>query len=366
MADTLRTHRLRNAAFYFGCWTLLGLFAASQGVIYNLISGRPAHWQRALMYQLPDTWAWSLMAIPVWWLARRVPFAKRTWPSALAVHWPAALLASAFEAGIAGVALLKLGMIGNGGGTTSWVLARFLIAKLHTNLEMYALVAGAAHAYDWYLRMRDRELTASRLEASLNQARLEALKSQLQPHFLFNTLHAISALMHTDVERADRMMAQLSDLLRQSIERADRQEVTLREELDFLRGYLDIQQTRFGERLRAHVHAVPEVLDAMVPALVLQPLVENAIRHGFGERVSGGRVEVLARRAQERLRVEVRDDGAGLPEAGVREGTGLSNTRARLKQLYGLAQTLELEPTPGGGTRVRIELPLHLANEVGT
>ena len=365
MANILRTHRLRNAALYFGSWTLLGLFFASQNVLYNLIFGRPGHWSRALLYQLPDAWAWSLIALPVWWLARRVPFTAREWPSALAVHWPAALLASAVEAAAAGAALLALGLTDRG-ASTSWILTRFLIAKLHTNLATYALVAGAAHAYDWYLRMRDRELAASRLEASLHQARLEALKAQIQPHFLFNTMHAITALMHTDVERADRMMAQLSDLLRQSIERADRQEVTLREELDFLRGYLDIQQTRFGDRLRAHVHAVPEVLDAMVPALVLQPLVENAIRHGFGERVSGGRVEVLARRAQERLRVEVRDDGAGLPADGVREGTGLSNTRARLQQLYGPAQILELEPTPGGGTRVRIELPLHLANEVGT
>jgi len=366
MADTLPTHRLRDAFFYFGGWTLLGLFFATQSILYDLISGRPGNWQHAVLYQLPDAGAWALLAIPVWWLGRHVPFTAREWPSALAVHWPAGLLTAAIEAGLAGAALLSLGLIGERAAPTSWVLTRVLIVKLHTNLATYALVVAAAHAYDWHVRMRDRELDASRLEASLNQARLEALKSKLQPRFLFNTLHAISALMHTDVERADHMMAQLSDLLRQSIDGADRQEVTLREELDSLRGYLDIQQTRFGDRLRAHVHAVPEVLDAMVPALVLQPLVENAIRHGFGERVSGGHVEVLARRAQQKLRVEVRDDGAGLPVTGVREGTGLSNTRARLRQLYGPAQTLELEPTPGGGTRVRIELPLHLASEVGT
>ncbi|HTO89986.1 MAG TPA: histidine kinase [Candidatus Sulfotelmatobacter sp.] len=364
MADTLRTHRLRNAFLYFGAWTLLGAFFASQTVVYSLISGRPADWRRAFLYQLPDAWSWALLAIPAFWLARRYPFSAREWPSALAVHWPAALLMAAIEGMTSARVLMSAGLIG--GGASNWTLMRIMIAKLHTNLATYALVVGAAHAFDWYRRMRDRELAASRLEASLSEARLEALKTQLQPHFLFNTLHAITALMHTDVERADMMMARLSDLLRQSMERVGRQEVTLREELEFLRGYLDIQQMRFGDRLRAHVHAVPEVLDAMVPALVLQPLVENAIRHGFGERVSGGRVEVLARRAQEKLRVEVRDDGAGLPEAGVREGTGLSNTRARLQQLYGPAQTLELEPTPGGGTRVRIELPLHLASEVGT
>src|SRR5262245_27217855 len=152
MANTLRTHRLRNAGLYFGSWTLVGLFFASQGVLYNLISGRPGHWQRALLYQLPDAWAWSLLAIPVWWLARRAPFTAREWPSALAVHWPAALLASAVEAGVAGAALLSLGLIGDRGAPTSWILTRFLIAKLHTNLATYALVAGAAHAYVWYMR----------------------------------------------------------------------------------------------------------------------------------------------------------------------------------------------------------------------
>lgn len=181
---------------------------------------------------------------------------------------------------------------------------------------------------------------------------------QLQPHFLFNTLHAISALVHEDAEEADRMVAHLSELLRLSLENAGAQEVTLRQELEFLEPYLQIEQARFGNRLALRRDIAADVLDARVPNLVLQPLVENAVRHGIASRSGPGLVEISARRAGDRLRLEVRDNGSGLPAAGaLREGVGLGNTRARLQQLYGADHRLEMRNVEGGGLRVTLEIP---------
>jgi LytS/YehU family sensor histidine kinase len=183
---------------------------------------------------------------------------------------------------------------------------------------------------------------------------------QLQPHFLFNTLHSISALMHRDVEAADRMLTRLSDLLRLTLESASTPEVPLSRELDFLDAYLEIQQTRFEERLEVVRDIDPLALDALVPNLLLQPLVENAIRHGVANRTTGGRVEISARRENGRLTLSVRDDGPGLsPNAG--QGVGLSNTRARLEHLYGEAQSLALANDPAGGVRVTVVAPYRSA-----
>ena len=237
------------------------------------------------------------------------------------------------------------------------MFASMAIGKLQTNLITYTIVVAIGQALDYQRRLRERERRESQLEASLATARLEALRMQLQPHFLFNTLHAISALMHRDVEAADRMMARLSDLLRLTIDGDREAEVPLQREIEFLEGYVEIQQARFGERLRVTLEVAPETLDARVPHLFLQPLVENAIRHGLSDRAAGGTVAVTSCRAGERLRVTVRDDGVGLPAAGLREGLGLANTRARLEALYAAAQRFEIASAPGGGTVVTVEVP---------
>jgi LytS/YehU family sensor histidine kinase len=187
---------------------------------------------------------------------------------------------------------------------------------------------------------------------------------QLNPHFLFNTLHAISALVHKDVEAADRMIARLSDLLRYALESTDAQEVPLRQELGFLNRYLEIEQTRFGDRLTVRLDIAPETLDALVPNLVLQPLVENAIRHGIEPRAKPGRIDLRARRENGRLKLEVCDNGVGLPSGRIpEEGVGLSNTRARLQQLYGEGHCFELGDAPGGGLMVSVELPFRAAGD---
>jgi LytS/YehU family sensor histidine kinase len=186
---------------------------------------------------------------------------------------------------------------------------------------------------------------------------------QLHPHFLFNTLNAIAALMHKDVRLADRMIARLGDLLRAALEDPGTQEVTLRRELAFLTPYLEIEQTRLGPRLDLHTDIPADLLDARLPYMLLQPLVENAIRHGIAPRPGPGRLEVQARRAGGRLVLEVRDDGVGLPAAGVTEGIGLSNTRARLRGLYGESGKLALRGGPRGGLTVTITMPYCAADD---
>jgi LytS/YehU family sensor histidine kinase len=216
------------------------------------------------------------------------------------------------------------------------------------------------HAWGYSLKYRERELHASQLAAQLAQAELQALRMQLHPHFLFNTLHTVSALMHKDVELADDMLSRLGDLLRRTLDTAQAQEVPLQQELEFIQTYLEIEQARLGSRLHVRFETEPETLDVLVPNLILQPLVENAVRHGIAPRLEGGRLVVRARRESDRLELEVEDDGPGLPADFAdrpREGLGLANTRARLAALYGPAHQFELASVPPRGLRVVLRLP---------
>jgi signal transduction histidine kinase len=217
-------------------------------------------------------------------------------------------------------------------------------------------ILGLGHAHNYYRRYRKGELAASRLEAQLARAQLQVLKMQMHPHFLFNTLNAISALLHRDIDLADRMIARLGDLLRLTLENAGTQEVTLQQELDFVGVYLEIEGARLGPRLGVHFAVEPETRSACVPNLILQPLVENAIRHGIAPYPRAGRIEIAARRAEGRLEIQVRDDGPGVGTE-CKEGVGLSNTRARLQQLYGPAHSFEMVNGPERGLTVTLTVP---------
>jgi sensor histidine kinase YesM len=188
---------------------------------------------------------------------------------------------------------------------------------------------------------------------------------QLHPHFLFNTLHAISALMHQDVEVADRMIARLGELLRSALESAGTQEVPLRQELDFIKPYLEIEQARLGARLAVQLEIAPDTMEAQVPNLLLQPLVENAIRHGIAPRNAPGRIAIRARRDKDCLHLQVSDNGLGL-SSNYQEGVGVANTKARLQQLYGAAQRFVMDNGPEGGLVVSVAVPYHEAPTNGT
>ena len=230
----------------------------------------------------------------------------------------------------------------------------------------YGDIVLVGHAIHYARDSRDQALRRAQLETRLAEAQLQVLRLQLHPHFLFNTLHTISALMHKDLRAADRMLALLGDLLRDSFERVGAQEVSLKQELGFLDRYLEIERTRFRDRLTVTLKIDPETLDAEVPNLLLQPLVENAIRHGLGKRQDAGHIEIVARRRYERLELRILDDGPGLPEGSqtaLRTGVGLANTEARLEQLYGSNHRFDLSNRPEGGLEVALQIPFRLRPE---
>ena len=338
---------------WFGFWTLIGLSFAFQFYISSAKAGLEVTWRQAVSYALGDWYVFALLSIPVVWLARRFDFESGNRARSLAVHLPASLVFS--------LAYMVLrAWVGRWQSEASFAEAfqPLLVKTWHFNLLIYWVIVAVSFAFDYYRKYRERELRTMELEKQLAQAKLQALQMQLNPHFLFNTLHSISSLMHQDVEAADGMITRLSDLLRTALDSSDTQEVTLRQELEFLQRYLEIEQTRFGRRLTVKTDVAPDTLDARVPNLILQPLVENAIRHGIEPHAKPGRVELRSQREAGTLVLEVCDNGAGLrKDEPAGERVGLSNTRARLRTLYGDAHGFELRDAPGGGLLVRLIIP---------
>jgi signal transduction histidine kinase len=330
-------------ALVFAGWALLSLLFAPELYLYTLLRGESVPWLDFVLLVVVNTAVAAIFAPAILWLTRRFPLDRESLPRSLPVHAAACLV---FALGHSAAYYLTC--------YASHAAAETLLLRFQPNLVTYWAIVALAHALDYLDRYRDRE-------RQLAQARVDLLKAQLRPHFLFNALNTISAMVHADPRAADRMVSRLSELLRAALASFEEEQIPLRRELELLALYVEIERDRFGERLSVCVDAAPEALDARVPPLLLQPLVENAVRHGFGLDGKPLTVRVAAARAGERLRLEVTDDGGGVkprPAAGgERTGLGLANTRQRLLNLYGTAQALALESPPGGGTRVRLELP---------
>lgn len=340
-------------ALLFLLATLLGLFSASRLYITYNYGDYSITWGRALSLAMPDWYAWALLTPLMYWLAGRFPIERKNIRRNLAIHISTSILLS----------FLKMIIEYNAIQMFSFdARRRFPTLQFHPTILTYWAILGIIHAFNYYIKYRRHELKSSQLEARLAQAQLQALKMQLQPHFLFNTLHAISALIHRDVEAADRMIAQLSDLLRLSLENVGIQEVSLKQEVEFLERYLEIEKTRFQDRLSVKFVITSDALDASVPNLLLQPLVENAIRHGIAPRSIPGKVEIRGERVNGCLRLEVLDDGPGIGKEGLKEGIGLTNTRARLNQLYGANHRFDIRSEEQGGLSVSIELPFRISD----
>lgn len=346
----------------FAAWTIFGLLLANQAYIQSALGGRQMPVIVALRPGLLEAVLWSFTTLAIFWLARRFPLERGRMLRSIAVHVVAAIL----------IALARTGVMIVLGWYLPWVRARsFSIHFWGTssqNLLFYALLLGIGHLVLYYRRYREREQAAEQLARGLTEARLQALKMQLQPHFLFNTLNAISALIPADAQPARRMVARLGDLLRTTLEHEDKQEVALREELAFLQPYLEIEQVRLEERLTVVMKIQPETLEARVPHLLLQPLVENAVRHGIATRIEPGKVEIAASRTPDdrSLLLEVKDDGRGMDrhhELGTRRGVGLINIRSRLEQLYGSDHRFKLENRAAGGVLVQITIPFRRAEK---
>ena len=366
-AADARVHWLRWAVL-FGFWTFFSFLYANQ--IYFEMRHNPAmhhSWWRITFWQLVVWYIWGCLSPLVLGLGRRFPFEGRSWFKALLVHLPVgvALAATHIAAATAVRMLIEPFDV--------WSDKRPYLAQYWGELRgfflfdffVYWAILGVGYAFDYRQRYREREAQAARLEAQLAQARLESLKMQLQPHFLFNTLHTVSGLVRANERhQAVNMIAGLSDLLRRALESADEQEVPLRDEVKFVELYLDIQKVRFSDRLKVRMEIEPETLDALVPNLLLQPLVENAIRHGISPKDSAGVIVINTYRDEGMLRVRVCDDGPGL-QSGWRmeesEGIGLANTAARLRHLYGPEHRFELRNADGGGMVAAVALPFRLA-----
>jgi signal transduction histidine kinase len=359
-----------RARLLFTVATVLALSSTIQAWRLSALSGEKT-WALTLqlMGQLMvlNTVYWyvpALLAPIVIAVTRRYRLGHTPWPSTLAVHVSGAFLYTV--AHTACMLLVRSLLFENGGRAAQavswWTYAqRHYITQLDWMMATYFFLVGLGHAIEYWREARERAVSAERLQTRLVEAQLEALQRQLQPHFLFNTLHAISSLMRTDVEAADLMIDRLSDLLRMSL-RSKAQEVTVKQELEILQSYLAIEQTRFRDRLSVHIDAQPEVLDARIPQLLLQPLVENAVRHGIAPRSRPGRIDIRAYKRGAQLEVEVRDSGDGLPPdrlIALNDGVGLSNTRARLTHLYGPAHGFAFANLPGGGFQVSVSIPFH-------
>ena len=342
-------------------WTILGCVFAMP----DLSAG--TGWRRALLLSLTLWWSWGMVTPLILWADRRLPFSSKQLAQRISAHLLLSLLVT--SAYIYFVAAVRAAM-----GIGAWsallntqVFVSALKGMFLWSWLIYWLIFGAWQMYRYYEHYLSSELRLERLERKFSEARLNALRMQLDPHFLFNALNTISSQLERDPKLARGMIEHLGDLLRLSLESKDRQEVPLAEEMAFLEHYLAIQKIRFGDHLKIDVQIAPEVKYASVPCLFVQPLVENAIRHGISRRSSGGTVIVSAQRAGNRLDIRVLDDGVGLPAGWTLEksgGLGLSVTRERIAGLHpGGEGRFDVKRRTSGGTEVEISLPLRLNGE---
>lgn len=348
----------------FAFWTLIAISFASQFYISSAKAGLPVTWGQAVSNALGDWYVFALLSVPAAQLGRSFSLEGPGWRRSATLHVLAGICFSLLYILLrAAVATFQRDESGITIGY-SRAFHPLLLKTWHFNFLVYWVIIALTHTFDYYRKYQERELRASELEKRLAQARLQALQMQLNPHFLFNTLHAISSLMHKNVDAADRMIARLSELLRYALESTDAQEVPLSQEIHFLKRYVEIEETRFGPRLTVTFDIDANAKSVLVPNLILQPLVENAIRHGIEPHARPGKVFITARREGGRLLLTVSDNGGGLPKTGHEEGVGVSNTRARLEHLYGGGHRFEMRQGPHGGLETALTIPCRLPDEV--
>jgi hypothetical protein len=396
-------------------WTALAVVFAVELYFAGFSGPIKLPWPDALRQALFDWLPWAALSPVIIWLATRFRLAPQSWRRSLPVHLLACVLVSigyeaiqwstrvnsqffvvrsggvAFGAGFGGSTGRPMGgirvarpaplplppddaeiMVAPAAGAEHVTLAlppfnrtrhffHVVVMRTQFTVPIYWCIVGVCWAANYYRELRERERRALELESRLSQANLQALKAQLQPHFLFNTLNAIAALVHKDPNAADEVLGSLSELLRMTLDASDQHEVPLRREMEFLDRYMEIQQLRFGDRLRVERCIADETLDGFVPTLILQPFVENAIRHGIELQERAGTVRISAAREGARLRLEVSDDSGRFNSGhfASKDGIGLANTKARLQALYGDRHRFTISPNQQGGLSVQLECPFH-------
>jgi signal transduction histidine kinase len=354
--------RIPRWLLVLGFWTLIALAYSTRTEIrsgpYNWV---PLTWAESLKSAVAQWYAWGLLSVGIYWVNRVLPVKRDALLQRLLFHLPLSL---AFTVAYTYLNYGLMTLLGapsesNWLGDTVFETTTRVVYRLGT--FVYWAIAAMCVVVEYQGHLKDRQIRNAELERLLTEARLATLRRQLDPHFLFNSLNSVSAYVESEPRRARLMLEQLGDLLRMSLEQAEEQEIPLERELAFVDRYVKLQQARFDDRLEVRVQVAPEALGATVPPLVLQPLVENAIRHGVSKLVGQGRIELTAWRDGSRLRLRVQDNGPGLPpgwDADRDVGIGLANTRERLRHLYGPHDfSLSIGADPEAGVRVDLSLP---------
>ena len=364
----------RNLAWIFLVWTVIGLFFFSQDMGKKFASHEPTPTWHYLTSWLVGVYVWAALTPLILWFGRRFSFERHNWLRRSLFHLVLSVAVALTQLIIESIILSRVGVFPTLMTGFIPTFAFLLLIGFHQGILTYFTILGIQYGIRYYEQYQERaqqalrlELHTAELKTQLASAQLNALKMQLQPHFLFNTLNAIMVLVRQQKgHEAEEMLARLGDLLRCVLEDVDSQEVSLRRELEYLRLYLSIEQVRFADRLRVEITADPAILDAAVPQMGLQPIVENAIRHGLGQSSTAGRIQIAAARIDDRLEIKVTDDGPGIPPAAATSGAGigLANTRARLQQLYGDSAKLLAANGDRGGAVVTMILPYRRAPEL--
>jgi sensor histidine kinase YesM len=341
----------RNALAVAGGWTVFGLCSFAACLLADAATGAESlPWTALLAYSLGAAWIWAALTPAVFRLTRGAGFSAGHRLRSVLLH-------AATGAGFVMLSVTLQSMLADAtridtGGVSP------LLPRVENSLLAYAALVVVGQATHYFTLLKTRQIHASDLEARLAKTHLQLLRMQLQPHFLFNTLNTVAELVHSDPDTADQMITRLGRLLRLSLDHAGHQVVPLRQEIDFLRMYVEIEQVRFQDRLQIVWDLAPDTLEAAVPTLLWHPVLENAIRHGVTPLAGRGRIVIASQRAGEDLILEIRDNGRGLPPGQIlREGVGLRNIRQRVDQLYGSRAHFALEPAAGGGTVATLRLP---------
>ncbi|HZI61695.1 MAG TPA: histidine kinase [Pyrinomonadaceae bacterium] len=368
--DRLSTNsRIKWAATIIAVWAVLGLIYAGPIYFGMRAEGMDHAAWRVFSWGILIWLVWAPLTPVIIWLARHYSLLDGALKRNLLVHLPAFLAMSVLHTAATTVIMLSIDPFDSLGESPKAFWPRFVSrvpGSFGSDLLIYGGVIGICYAFDYYRKYREREVMATRLEAQLAQAQLDALRMQLHPHFLFNTLNSIAGLVRDNNNKAAvSMLVGLSDLLRHTLEHSSRQEVELREELNFIKLYLSIQQTRFSDRLRTEFDIDPATATALVPNLILQPLTENALRHGIANSAETGVVGISSKVQNGHLRLMVYDNGAGLRDGWQLKGSagiGLANTAARLQQLYDDNHQFDIRNRDSGGVEVMIVMPLRGAS----
>ena len=338
-------------------YLFLSLFFALEEIVVYRRTGW-ADFTLYLKWSLVRWMPWTFFTAFILYLAKRFPFKKQNLIKFFSIHMLNVILFTIIQAVI--YIYFYYSLQNQSVVMTYHEIFTKITRFIHNNILIYVIILAGYFIMEYYRKFRERELSAYKLEAQLSEAKLEVLKIQLHPHFLFNTLNSISSLIHEDPEAADDMLSLLSDLLCRTLERSDLQEVTLKEEMEFLKIYLEIQKIRFHDRLEILIDIEENSLDVFVPNLILQPIVENSIKHGISPKSEGGKIEIHAGKKGDYLEICISDNGIGLkiPEnSKLIEGHGILNTRERLKRLYRENQKLTIESLSNSGLRVTFEIP---------